>query len=296
MKKFIKIMCTVMAVAMMATVFASCGDKKETKDDAKDNAKYNAAVKVIDIKLTDEEYAFGVDKDKPELLKQVNDFIKEIKENGKFDEICDHYFGDGTPVEVESAKEDSSKDQLVVATNAAFEPFEYTKGDKYLGIDMEIAKLLADKLGKELVINNMKFESVCTSVGQHKCDIAMAGLTVNEERQEFVTFSDSYYNASQKIAVKGDDTTFDNCKTKEDVEKILNGFDKTTKIGVQNGTTGQYYLTGDKSWGFDGFKVECVGYDSGSLAMQDMINGNINYVVLDEAPANSISTALNEMN
>lgn len=296
MKKFIKIMCAVMAVAMMATVFASCGDKKETKDDAKDDAKYNTAVKVIDIKLTDEEYAFGVDKDKPELLKQVNDFIKEIKENGKFDEICDHYFGDGTPVEVESAKEDSSKDQLVVATNAAFEPFEYTKGDKYLGIDMEIAKLLADKLGKELVINNMKFESVCTSVGQHKCDIAMAGLTVNEERQEFVTFSDSYYNASQKIVVKGDDTTFDNCKTKEDVEKILNGFDKTTKIGVQNGTTGQYYLTGDKSWGFDGFKVECVGYDSGSLAMQDMINGNINYVVLDEAPANSISTALNEMN
>lgn len=296
MKKFIKIMCAVMAVAMMATVFASCGDKKETKDDAKDNSKDTSAVKVIDIKLTDEEYAFGVDKDKPELLKQVNDFIKEIKENGKFDEICDHYFGDGTPVEVESAKEDSSKDQLVVATNAAFEPFEYTKGDKYLGIDMEIAKLLADKLGKELVINNMKFESVCTSVGQHKCDIAMAGLTVNEERQEFVTFSDSYYNASQKIVVKGDDTTFDNCKTKEDVEKILNGFDKTTKIGVQNGTTGQYYLTGDKSWGFDGFKVECVGYDSGSLAMQDMINGNINYVVLDEAPANSISTALNEMN
>lgn len=296
MKKFIKIMCAVMAVAMMATVFASCGDKKETKDDAKDNSKDTTAVKVIDIKLTDEEYAFGVDKDKPELLKQVNDFIKEIKENGKFDEICDHYFGDGTPVEVESAKEDSSKDQLVVATNAAFEPFEYTKGDKYLGIDMEIAKLLADKLGKELVINNMKFESVCTSVGQHKCDIAMAGLTVNEERQEFVTFSDSYYNASQKIVVKGDDTTFDNCKTKEDVEKILNGFDKTTKIGVQNGTTGQYYLTGDKSWGFDGFKVECVGYDSGSLAMQDMINGNINYVVLDEAPANSISTALNEMN
>ncbi len=296
MKKFIKIMCAVMAVAMMATVFASCGDKKETKDDAKDNSKDTVAVKVIDIKLTDEEYAFGVDKDKPELLKQVNDFIKEIKGNGKFDEICDHFFGDGTPVEVESAKEDSSKDQLVVATNAAFEPFEYTKGDKYLGIDMEIAKLLADKLGKELVINNMKFESVCTSVGQHKCDIAMAGLTVNEERQEFVTFSDSYYNASQKIVVKGDDTTFDNCKTKEDVEKILNGFDKTTKIGVQNGTTGQYYLTGDKSWGFDGFKVECVGYDSGSLAMQDMINGNINYVVLDEAPANSISTALNEMN
>lgn len=297
MKKFIKILAVAMAIAMMTTVFASCGSKEtDTKDSSDANETKTSAVKVIDIKLTDEEYAFGVDKNQTELLKQVNDFIAEIKSNGTFDEICDKYFGDGTPTPVESAKEDPSKDQLVVATNAAFEPFEYTEGDKYLGIDMEIAKLLADKLGKELVINNMKFESVCTSVGQHKCDIAMAGLTVNEERKKDVTFSDSYYNASQKIIVKGDDTTFDNCKTVEDVEKILNGLDDTTKIGVQNGTTGQYYLEGDKSWGFDGFKVDCVGYDNGSLAMQDMINGNIKYVVLDEAPANCIAQALNEMN
>ena len=297
MKKFIKILAVVMAIAMMTTVFASCGSKEtDTKDSSDANETKTSAVKVIDIKLTDEEYAFGVDKNQTELLKQVNDFIAEIKSNGTFDEICDKYFGDGTPTPVESAKEDPSKDQIVVATNAAFEPFEYTEGDKYLGIDMEIAKLLADKLGKELVINNMKFESVCTSVGQHKCDIAMAGLTVNEERKKDVTFSDSYYNASQKIIVKGDDTTFDNCKTVEDVEKILNGLDDTTKIGVQNGTTGQYYLEGDKSWGFDGFKVDCVGYDNGSLAMQDMINGNIKYVVLDEAPANCIAQALNEMN
>ncbi|MEE1003305.1 MAG: transporter substrate-binding domain-containing protein [Acutalibacteraceae bacterium] len=297
MKKFIKILAVVIAIAMMTTVFASCGSKEtDTKDSSDANETKTSAVKVIDIKLTDEEYAFGVDKNQTELLKQVNDFIAEIKSNGTFDEICDKYFGDGTPTPVESAKEDPSKDQLVVATNAAFEPFEYTEGDKYLGIDMEIAKLLADKLGKELVINNMKFESVCTSVGQHKCDIAMAGLTVNEERKKDVTFSDSYYNASQKIIVKGDDTTFDNCKTVEDVEKILNGLDDTTKIGVQNGTTGQYYLEGDKSWGFDGFKVDCVGYDNGSLAMQDMINGNIKYVVLDEAPANCIAQALNEMN
>lgn len=297
MKKFIKILSAVMAIAMMVTVFASCGAKEtDTKDSSNTNETKTSAVKVIDIKLTDEEYAFGVDKNQTELLKQVNDFIAEIKSNGTFDEICDKYFGDGTPTPVESAKEDPSKDQLVVATNAAFEPFEYTEGDKYLGIDMEIAKLLADKLGKELVINNMKFESVCTSVGQHKCDIAMAGLTVNEERKKDVTFSDSYYNASQKIIVKGDDTTFDNCKTVEDVEKILNSLDNTTKIGVQNGTTGQYYLEGDKSWGFDGFKIDCVGYDNGSLAMQDMINGNIKYVVLDEAPANCIAQALNEMN
>lgn len=94
---------------------------------------------------------------------------------------------------VKSAELDESKDQLVVATNAAFEPFEYTQGEDYYGIDMEIASLLADKLGKELVIQNMDFDAVCLSVGQQKCDIAMAGLTISEDRKEYVTFSDSYY-------------------------------------------------------------------------------------------------------
>lgn len=291
MKKFIKILCVVMAVAMTVSL-ASCG----SSDEKKDSSSKSEAVKVIDVKLTEEEYAFGVDKNKDDVLKAANELIAEIKSNGKLDEICNKYFSDGKPEAVESAKEDSSKNQLVVATNAAFEPFEYTKGDKYYGIDMEIAKLLADKMGKELVISNMKFESVCTNVGQHKCDIAMAGLTVNEKRKKDVTFSDSYYDASQKIIVKGDDTTFDNCKTAKDVEKILNSFDKSTKIGVQNGTTAQYYVTGDKDWGFDGFKVDCVGYDNGSLAIQDMINGNINYVILDEAPANAITRAINKMN
>ena len=120
-------------------------------------------VKVIDIALTDEKYAFGVDKNQPELLTQVNAFITEIKTNGKLDEICEKYFQGGNPTGITSAAEDSSKDQLVVATNAQFEPFEYKLGDKYYGVDMEIAKLLADYLGKELVILNMDFEAVCLS-------------------------------------------------------------------------------------------------------------------------------------
>lgn len=139
--------------------------------------------------------------------------------NGTFDEICSRYSSGGEPVLVKSAAKDSSKDQLVVATNAAFEPFEYTVGDSYAGIDMEIAKLLADELGKELVIDNMDFDAVCLSVGQHKCDIAMAGLTVNPDREASVTFSKTYYKASQRVVVKGDDTTFDDCKTADDVLK-----------------------------------------------------------------------------
>ena len=277
-----KVLSLSIAAAMLAVCLASCGGK-------------SVGVKVIDIDLTAEEYAYGVDKAQPELLEKVNAFIDKIMSDGTFDKICNNYFGDGTPNPVTSATLDESKDQLVVATNAGFEPFEYTDGDKYVGIDMEIADLLAKELGVELVINNMDFDAVCLSVGQHKCDIAMAGLTVKPDREEYVTFSKSYYNASQKLIVKADDTTFDACKTKEDVEAILAAMDSSKKIGVQNGTTAQFYVQGDADWGFAGFPVTCTGYKNGSLAVQDIINGNIDYVVIDSAPAAAITAAFNKL-
>lgn len=283
MKTSVKILAFILAALCIVPAFASC--KKDEK----------ATAKVVEIELTEEDYAFGVDKDQPELLASVNEFIAEIMSNGKFEEICDKYFGDGTPTPVESKEEDSSKDQLVVATNAAFEPFEYKDGDKYLGIDMEIAALLAEKLGKELVIKHMDFDSVCLSVGQHQCDIAMAGLTVTEKRQEYVTFSDSYYKAAQKLIIKSTDTKFDECKTAADVEAILNGMTDSVKVGYQNGTTGEKYINGDADWDFAGFPVKGVGYKNGSLAVQDMLNGNIDYVVIDAAPAKFITEAINKL-
>lgn len=277
--KFTKIISLVLAAIMMLACFAGCGNK--------------VTAKVIDINLTEEEYAFGVDKNQPELLEKVNEFIDKIKKDGTFDEVCDKYFGDGEPTAVVSAAEDSSKDQLVVATNAQFEPFEYKKGENFYGIDMEIAKLLADYLEVELVIKDMEFDAVCLTVGQHKCDIAMAGLTVKPAREEYVTFSTSYYKANQKIIVRSDDKTFDDCKTAADVEEILKGFDKSTTIGFQNGTTGGLYVQGDEEWEFEGFAVETKGYGSGSLAVQDLLNGNIDYVVIDSDPAKFIVEALN---
>ena len=253
------------------------------------------AVKVIDIDLTKEEYAFGVDKDQPELLEKVNAFVDKIMKDGTFDKICNNYFGDGKPVLVESAEEDSSKDQLVVATNAAFEPFEYKVGNKYAGIDMEIAALLAKELGKELVIKHMEFDSVCLSVGQHKCDIAMAGLTVKPDRKEHVNFSKSYYQASQRIIVKSDDKTFDECKDAQAVIAKIKSFDSSVKIGFQNGTTGAMFVKNEKDYAANGFSVEGVGYKNGSLAVQDLINGNINYVVIDSAPASCIVDTINEV-
>ena len=278
-----KLLVLCLSVVMVMSALVGCGSKEALK------------AKVIDIELTTEDYAFGVDKTQPELLEQTNAFIAEIKANGTFDEICNKYFADGTPTKVASAALDETKDQLVVATNAAFEPFEYTEGDSYLGIDMEIAALLAEYLGKELVIQNMDFDAVCLAVGQQKCDIAMAGLTINEERKEYVTFTDSYYSASQKLIVTADNTEFDACTDAASVEAILNGKDAKTKVGVQTGTTGQFYCEGDADWGFAGFPMETVGYKNGSLAVQDLLNGNIQYVIIDSAPAACITEAINEL-
>lgn len=283
MKKLVSLL----LVAVLALSMVACGSKKDDKAPA--------TAKVLAYDLTQEEYAFGVDKAQPELLTKVNTFIKKIKDDGTMEAIFDKYFKGGTPEGVVSAKKDESKDQLVVATNAAFAPFEYIEGEKYYGVDMEIAKLLADELELELVIDNMDFDSVCLSVGQHKCDIAMAGLTVSEDREEYVTFSESYYQASQRLIVPSDDTVFADCKDADAVLAKLDELEEEVKIGVQKGTTGQLFVEGDEDWDFEGFDVTCKAYANGSLAVQDMLNGKIDYVMIDAAPADSITAAINAM-
>ena len=128
-----------------------------------------------------------------------------------------------------------------------------------------------------------------------KCDIAMAGLTITDSRKDQVTFTDSYYNASQKLIVAADDTTFDACKTKEDVEAIFKTFDSKTKVGAQNGTTAQFYVEGSADLDFAGFDMTLVGYKNASLAVQDLLNGNLDYVMVDAAPAASITAAINSL-
>ncbi len=188
---------------------------------------------------------------------------------------------------IKSATYDPSKEQIVVATNAAFAPFEYTVGDRFAGIDMEIAKGFADSLGQELVILDMEFDSVVTSVGKNGVDIAMAGLTVTEKRKESVNFTDTYYNASQMVIVKADDTTFDDCTTADEIVAKLNV--SGVKIGVQAGTTGESFVRGSADLGFDGLlNAQCVAHSNAGLAVTDMKNGNVNYVVVDEAPAKNL--------
>jgi polar amino acid transport system substrate-binding protein len=289
--KLKKILAGILAtVAALATFsFASCGGTEDKTD----------ALKVIDIELTQEEYAFAVNKNNAALLESANAYLAEIKENGAFDAIVNKWFGEGdAPVGYPMGTYDETKDQLVVLTNTPFEPFEYTGDDgKYYGVDMELAAGFAAYLDKELcIIEHLDFDTICEEVNKYENGIVTAGLTISEDRAAIVNFTNSYYSASQKLIVAGNDTTFDNCKTAEDVENILKTFTTSTTIGYQNGTTGALYVNGDEEWEFPGFNVTKSGYRTAALAAQALVNGNIQYVVVDSAPASAIVKAINEMN
>lgn len=198
-------------------------------------AQNAGAIKMIDVPLTTEEYALGVDKNQAGLLENINTILAQMEENGKMDEIFEKYNslvydddgnvigGDENIVGIESAAKnnDNPQGQLVVATNAEFAPFEYKKGNLYVGIDMEIAQYIAQQLELELVIENMEFDSVVTAVGKNNIDVAIAGLSVTASRKSSVNFSSSYYKgAYQVLLVKADNTEFDG-KTKEQIIQII---------------------------------------------------------------------------
>ncbi len=282
MKKFSKVLALVLTLALVVTCFAACGTAKITK------------VKVIDLPLSAEEYAFAVAQGNTEFLDKVNTFLTKIKEDGTFDKICNNYFGDGTPLSIESATLDTTKDQLVVATSTGFEPFEMVdENGKFSGVDLEIAYYLAKELNLELVIDDMDFDAVVNAVQSGKADIAMAGLSVTPARQEVVTFSNSYYNASQVVITLEDDTTFDACATGEDVAAILAQLGADKKIGCQAGTTGELYIKGDADYEFDGLKAEAAPYKYVALAITAMQQGQVSYVIADNGPAKAIATKLN---
>lgn len=157
--------------------------------------------------------------------------------------------------------------KLVMSTNAEFPPYESTDdAGNFVGIDIEIAQAIADKLGLELVIDDMDFTAALEAVQKGKSDITMAGITVNEERLAVMDFSDSYSTGIQVVIVKeGSEVTIDN------MGDYL--------IGTAAGYTGNIYCTDD--YGED----HVVGYDSGITAVQALLNGQVDCVVIDNAPA-----------
>ena len=171
----------------------------------------------------------------------------------------------------DSAKSDK-KEKLVMATNAEFPPFEYYDGDEVVGIDAEFAAAIADKLGMDLKIEDMAFDSIIPAVQSGKADIGAAGMTVTEDRATQVDFSDSYYTGVQVIIVTDDSdiTEPDDLKGK--------------KIGVQQGTTGHIYCSDTpKNGGFGEDHV--TAYPNGASAIQALQTGKVDAVVIDNEPA-----------
>ena len=283
MKKVLSIVLALVLVLAIGVCAVGC-----------EKAEASTKVKVIDLALSAEEYAFAVNKQDTEFLSKVNAFLDKIKSNGKFDEICNNYFGDGTPLAIESKALDETKDQLVVATSTGFEPFEMVDAaGKYSGVDLEIAYYLAEELNLELVIQDMDFDAVVNSVQSGKSDIAMAGLSVTPAREKVVTFSKSYYNASQVVICPENDTTFDNCKTGEEVAAILKGLGADVKIGCQAGTTGELYIKGDADYGFEKLNAEAAPYKYVALAITAMNQNQVKYVIADNGPAKAIAAKIN---
>lgn len=289
MKKLITLVLALTMILTMALNLASCNNGGGESD--------VDLVKVVDVKLTDEEYAFVAKKGNTQLVNDFNAFLAEIKSNGTFDALVAKYFeGTGTKVGYDVTTTDvaNTDSNLVVVTNCPFEPFEYIGDDgKIYGLDIEIAAAYAQSKGLTLVIKNIGFDDIFTQIEAGYADIGMAGITVSEDRAAIYDFTDTYFNASQKLIVAADCTDFDNCKTVEDVENILASL-SGKKIGFQNGTTGGMYVVGDEDWGYAGFaNIEGKGYASAQEAVADLVNGNIYAVVVDEAPAKAIVSAVN---
>lgn len=171
---------------------------------AKSYVAANEGLKILESAYADEDYAICFAKDNADLQTSVNNALKDLIADGSVKKIIDKYInGAGEElVGVPVTAEDTDKPNLVMATNAEFPPYEYIDGDKYYGIDVEVAKIIADKLGYDLVIENVAFDSIIPGVQTGKYDMGMAGMTVTDERLEKVNFSDSYAKGVQVVIVK----------------------------------------------------------------------------------------------
>lgn len=167
--------------------------------------------------------------------------------------------------------------KLVMATNASFPPYEYKDGENFAGIDVEIAGKIAEKLGMELEIQDVEFGSIIGGVQSGKFDMGMAGMTVTDERLASVNFSSTYAKAKQVIIVKEGSAI----KTVDDLKG-----DGSMKIGVQQDTTGDIYASDTEENGGYG-ENNVIRYKTGNDAVQALVAGKVDCVIIDNEPAKS---------
>lgn len=178
-----------------------------------------------------------------------------------------------TDEEVSTLDKIKESGKLVMGTNAEFEPFEYHEvvdgQPQIVGFDIDVCKIIADKLGVELVIEDMDFDGLIPALESGSIDMIAAGMTATEERAKSVNFSESYFDASQVIIIRQDD---DSIKGREDL--------KDKKLGVQLGTTGDLEASKEEVGA-----AEVVKFNKAPEAIEDLKSGRIDAVILDQAPA-----------
>jgi len=255
MKKTARILCAVLALAMIAAL-SSCGSVK---------------LKILDSAYANEDYAICVAKDNTELLDKINKALADLKSEGVVDKIVNKYISGASADYSFQQNVASDAKELVMATNAAFPPYEYYEGSKIIGIDADLAAAIADKLGMKLVVEDVEFGSIIGGVQTGKYDMGMAGMTVTDERKESVNFSDTYATGIQSVIVtdKSKITSVDDLSA--DGAKYV--------VGVQQDTTGDIYATDD----FGDSRV--IRYNKGADAVQALINGKVDCVIIDNEPA-----------
>lgn len=171
-----------------------------------------------------------------------------------------------TAAETKAAESEAAGGKLVMVTNAEFPPYEYHDNNQIVGIDADIAKAIADKLGMELEIQDMAFDSLIPAVQSGKADFTAAGMTVNEDRKKNVDFTDTYAEAAQVIIVKEDSVI----ATPDDLAG--------KKIGVQTGTTGDIYAE-------DIEDADIQRFNKGMEAVMALTQGKVDAVIIDREPA-----------
>lgn len=169
-------------------------------------------------------------------------------------------------------KATDQKEQLIVGTEAGFAPYEYLEGNEVVGVDMDIAKAIADELDKELVIQNMDFDGALIAVQQGKVDFVAAGVSVDPEREKVMAFSENYVDSTEVIVVN----TETKAVTASDAESLAG-----KKVGVQQGNIADLWVSNT-----DNCEVgEVVRYTKFAQAAEDLKNNKIDCIVMDEAPA-----------
>ena len=251
------------------------GDSSTDGTDANGEA---VVLKILDTEYAIEDYAICIAKENDELLEQINAALAELEEEGVLSAIVDKYISD-IPHELSFQQDAAGKAPLVMVTNAAFPPYEFYDGADIVGIDAEIAAAIADKLDRQLVIDDIDFDAIVISVSTGKADFGMAGMTVTEDRLQNINFSTSYATGVQSVIVKGDSS----------IETVDDLFSTQTTyiVGVQRGTTGDIYARGD----FGDERV--IQYTTGADAVQALLTGKVDCVIIDNEPAKAYVAANN---